>query len=56
VADAPRYWRAYRGCRCYDERTGEMKAGKRICTCPVGVIVGNRRAKLMAREEAKRGR
>lgn len=52
---ALRFWRLYRGCRCYDSRTGELKKGVETCRCPFGVFVGKRRAKRMAREEARRG-
>lgn len=48
----PRYWRTYRGCRHYDERTGSLKRGALLndyCTCPALIYVGKKRAKQMAR-------
>ncbi len=54
-----RYWRSYRGCRCYDERTGQLKPAVAralgtspdgLCGCPAAVFVGRRRAKLLARQ------
>lgn len=51
-----RFWRQYMGCRCYDSRMGDLKASVRECRCPVGVYVGKRRAKILARQmEESRG-
>lgn len=57
-AAAGEFWRSYR-CRCRDSRTGEIKPGIKArggCQCPLGVYVGKRRAKLMARLFAKGAR
>lgn len=49
---ASEFWRSYRGCRCEDTRTGEIKAAVKArggCQCPVGVAVGKKRAKQLRR-------